>query len=220
MNLRCRLRPVALLAGLALLPLLAGCGGLLPKPPERQIYRLTPTLDAGQRGPRVGAQLLIATPSALAGLDTKRIALVRSAVSLDYFADAEWVDRPSFLVKAAIIEGFERSRSFGGVSSEGLGLNADFVLNIEIRDFSAIYDSPNGPPKVRVQLDVELVTMRSRKIVAETSLSREAKAAGNDIPAVVTAFNQAVGGVVGDLVSWTAGNPGLSNNPALPRRRR
>lgn len=203
-------RRAILAAALALLPLLAGCGGLLPKPPERQLYRLTPTLDPIHRAPRFGAQLLIATPSAPAGIDSKRIALTRSAVSLDYFADAEWVERPPFLVKAAVIEGFEKSKAFAGVSSEGLGLRGDFVLNIEIRDFTAIYDSPNGPPRIRVQLDAELVRMQGRSILAETSLVREAQATANNVPAVVMAFNQAVGGIVGDLVTWTVGNPALS----------
>ena len=37
MNLPLRRRSVA--ASLVLLPLLSACGGLLPKPPERQVYR-------------------------------------------------------------------------------------------------------------------------------------------------------------------------------------
>ncbi len=209
MNAPFRQRRSIVLAA-ALLPLLASCGGLLPKPPDRKLYRLVPALDAVKRGPRVNVTLLIATPSSLAGIDSKRIALTPSAVSLDYFADAEWIDRPSFLLREAIVDGFEKSRSFAGVSTEGLGLNADFVLDVEIRDFSAIYDSPNAPPRVRVQLDVEIVTMRGRSIVAETSLSREVTAQGNDVPAVVMAFNQAVGNIVADLAMWTATNPALS----------
>ena len=209
MNAPFRQRRSIVLAA-ALLPLLASCGGLLPKPPDRKLYRLVPALDAVKRGPRVNVTLLIATPSSLAGIDSKRIALPPSAVSLDYFADAEWIDRPSFLLREAIVDGFEKSRSFAGVSTEGLGLNADFVLDVEIRDFSAIYDSPNAPPRVRVQLDVEIVTMRGRSIVAETSLSREVTAQGNDVPAVVMAFNQAVGNIVADLAMWTATNPALS----------
>ena len=198
-----------LLAAFVLL-LLGGCGGLLPKAPERQLYRLNPSVDLRGRVPPVGVQLLIATPSAPAGIDTKRVALIRSAVSLDYYADAEWVDRPPFLIKAALIEGFEKSRAFAGVSSEGLGLNADFVLNVEIREFAAIYDSPDGPPRTKVALDAELVAMRGRNIVGETSVSRETRAAGNDVPAVVMAFDRAVGEAVADLVVWTASNPALS----------
>jgi cholesterol transport system auxiliary component len=217
-------RRLALLASLAGLAPLAGCGGLIPAPPERRLYRLSPTLTRSDRLPQVGVQLLIATPSAPAGIDTKRIALIRSEVSFDYFADAEWVDRPPFLVKAAIIEAFEKSRSFAGVSSEGLGLNGDFVLNTDIRDFTAVYDSPNAPPRTKVRLDVELVRMRGRDIVAETSMSREARArearaAGNDLPAIVVAFNEAVGGLVNELVTWTATNPGLSQPQASVRSR-
>jgi cholesterol transport system auxiliary component len=187
-----------------LLPLLGGCGGLLPKPPERKLYRLAPVLDAVRRGQQVNVTLLVATPSALSGIDSKRIALTPSAVSLDYFADAEWIDRPSFLLREALVDGLEKSRSFAGVSTEGLGLNADFVLDTEIQDFSAIYDSPNQPPRIRVKLDVELVTMRGRNIVAETSLTREAAAEADNLPAIIAAFNQAVGAIVADLATWTA----------------
>jgi cholesterol transport system auxiliary component len=194
-------RSVLLAAGV--LALLAGCGGLLPAPPERQLYRLTAAVDLRGRVPQVPAQLLVATPSAPAAIDTKRIALVRSAVSLDYYAEGEWVDRPPFLVKAALIEAFERSRAFSGVSSEGLGLNADFVLNVELREFAAIYDSPSGPPRARVRAEAELVTLRGRTILDETSVVRDAAAAGNDLPAIVSAFDQATAAVVADLVTWT-----------------
>jgi cholesterol transport system auxiliary component len=202
-----------------LLPLLVGCGGLLPKPPERQIYRLTATPAFRAGLPRIDAQLLIATPSAPAGFDTARIALSRSAITLDYFADAEWADRTPFLVQAALIDGFEKSRAFAGVSSEGSGLQADLVLGIEVRDFAATYDSPNGPPRVRVQLNAELVRMPGRKIVAETIVTRQATAAGNDVPSVVQAFNEAVGGAVEDLVAWTVGIPGLPARGGTVRSR-
>jgi cholesterol transport system auxiliary component len=202
MNLRPGRRSVA--ASLALLPLVAGCGGLLPKPPERQLYRLSSTAAVRASVPRVPAQLLVATPTSLAAFDTARIALSRSAITLEYFADAEWADRVPFVVQAALIEVFEKSRAFSGISSEGSGLQADFVLATEIRDFAAMYDSPNGPPRVRVQLNAELIRMPGRKILAETLVTGEATAAGNDMPAIVQAFGGALGGAVADLVTWTA----------------
>lgn len=203
MNFRLRRRSVA--ATLVLLPLVAGCGGLLPKPPERQLYRLMPAPVFRASLPRVEAQLLVATPTALSAFDTSRIALSRSAITLEYFADAEWTDRAPFVVQAGLIEAFEKSRAFSGISSEGSGLQADFVLAAEIRDFAAIYDSPNGPPRVRVQLNAELIRMPGRKILAETVVTGEATAAGNDIAAIVQAFGGALGGAVADLVTWTTG---------------
>lgn len=202
MNFPPRRRSVA--TTLVLLPLLAACGGLLPKPPERQLYRLSLVPAFRTSLPRVPAQLLVATPTALSAFDTARIALSRSAITLEYFADAEWTDRAPFVVQAALIEAFEKSRVFSGISSEGSGLQADFVLAVEIRDFAAIFDSPNGPPRVRVQLNAELIRMPGRKILAETVVTGEATSGGNDMPAIVQAFGAALGGATADLVTWTA----------------
>jgi cholesterol transport system auxiliary component len=192
-------------AVLAVLPVLAACGGLLPKPPERQLYRLSPLPTLPASVPRVPAQLLVATPTSLSAFDTARIALSRSAITLEYFADAEWADRAPFVVQAALIDAFEKSRAFSGISSEASGLQADFVLATEIRDFAAIYDSPNGPPRVRVQLNAELIRMPGRKILAEKVVTGEATAGGNDIAGIVQAFGGALGTAVTDLVTWTAG---------------
>lgn len=194
--------------------LLAGCGGLLPKAPERPLYRLNPAAALPQAPRRVPALLVIATPTASAGLDTKRIALINSPVAIDYFADGEWIDRPPFLVKEALIEGFQKSGAFAGIGREGLGLNADYVLNTDIRDFTAIYDTPNGPPLVRVRIAAELITMPGRDIAGATSVTREARAGAPDLPSIVNAFDRALGEAVQDLIAWTAGNPAMS-----PRRK-
>jgi cholesterol transport system auxiliary component len=194
-----------LLAGLV-----AGCGGLLPKAPERPLYRLNPVVALPTPPRRVDALLVVATPTASAGLDTKRMALFQSPVAIDYFAEGEWVDRPPFLVKEALIEGFQKSGAFSGVSSEGLGLSADYVLNTDIRDFTAIYDSPDGPPLARVRIAAELITMPGRNIAATISVTREARAGAVDLPAIVNAFNQALGEAIRDMIVWSANNPALS----------
>jgi cholesterol transport system auxiliary component len=194
--------------------LLAGCGGLLPKAPERPLYRLNPTVafsGASQPAPRrIPALLVIATPSASAGLDTKRIALINSPVAIDYFAEGEWIDRPPFLVKEALIEGFQKSGAFAGVTSEGLGLNADYLLNTDIRDFTAIYDTPGDPPLVRVRIAAELITMPGRNIAASTSVTREARAGAPDLPAVVSAFDRALGEAVQEIIAWSASHAALA----------
>ena len=190
--------------------LLTGCGGLLPKAPERPLYRLNPVVALQTPPRRVDALLVVATPTASAGLDTKRMALFQSPVAIDYFAEGEWIDRPPFLVKEALIEGFQKSGAFTGVSSEGLGLSADYVLNTDIRDFTAVYDSPDGPPLARVRIAAELITMPGRNIAATISVTREARAGAVDLPAIVNAFNQALGEAIRDVIVWSANNPDLS----------
>ncbi len=202
---------MAIMALISLLP--AGCGGLLSDAPKRQLYRVSPTLAFPAALPHVAAQLLIATPTAPAGLDSRRIALSRSPVSLDYFADAEWTDRLPFLVQTALVEGFEKSAAIPAVGPDSGGLRADFVLDSAIGDFAAIYDSPDGPPRISVRLDAKLVRMPERRIVARHSVSREERAAANALPDIVRAFDRALGGAVEEVVTWTVGNPALSEKP-------
>jgi cholesterol transport system auxiliary component len=202
--------PSRLIAILSLVPLLAGCGGLLTDAPKRSLYRVTPAPTFAAGLPRVSAQLLIATPTAPAGLDTARMALSRAPVSLDYFADAEWTDRVPFLVQTALVEGFEKSAAMPAVGPDSGGLRADFVIETAIRDFQAIYDSPDGAPRISVRLNAKLVKMPERKIVAQVSVSHEAKATANALPEIVRAFDQALGGAVEEIVTSTIRNPALS----------
>jgi cholesterol transport system auxiliary component len=203
-------RPIAILL---LAPLLAGCGGLLPAAPERQLYRLTPTFAFAAPLPHVAAQLVVAMPTAPSGLATERIALSRTTVTLDYFADAQWADRLPFLIQTALVDGFEKSAALPAVGPENLGLRADFVLDTTIGDFEAVYESPSGPPRVVVRLHATLVSAAERRILAQTSVSREANAAANSVPEIVAAFDQALGGAVAEVVTWTVGNR------LLPERR-
>jgi cholesterol transport system auxiliary component len=189
---------------------LAGCGGLLTDAPSRALYRVNPQFRFAAGLPQVRAQLLVAVPTAPAALDTARIALSRSPESLNYFADAEWTDRAPFLVQAALVAGFEKSTALPAVGPESAGLRADFVLDTAIANFEAIYDSPNGPPRILVRLNAKLVRMPDRKIVGQVSASREATAAANAVPDIVRAFEAALGGAVEELVTRTIGNRALS----------
>ena len=198
-------------AMLALLSLLGitGCG-LLSSAPDRKLYRAEARLPALANLPHVPIQLMIASPAAAGGVDTQRIALARTSLSLDYYADVEWTDRVPFLVRAALVEGFTRSRAFNAVGAEDLGVHADFVLDTTVDHFEAVYDSQNGPPHALVRLSVALIAMPDRKIVAQTTISAQEAATANALPAVVQAFDGALGQAVDQVLTWVAGNAALS----------
>lgn len=200
-----RLRLLAILSGLAL----TGCGGLLSEAPKRQLYRLEPALAAPAPLPRVPVQLLVAVPIAPAGLDTSRIALSRTAVSLDYYFDAEWTDRAPLLAQTALVDAFEKSGAVAGVARDSAALRADLVLETELRDFEAVYDSPNAPPRASVGFTARLIKIPERSILAQTTIARQATAAANEVPAVVRAFDDALGTAVDEVVRWAVSNTGL-----------
>ena len=115
-----------------------------------------------------------------------------------------------FLVQTALVEGFEKSAAVPAVGPESLGIRADFVLETAIGDFQAIYDSPDGAPRIVIRLNAKLVRIPERRIIAQTSVSREAKAAATALPEIVRAFDSALGGAVEEIVTSTIRNPALS----------
>ena len=193
---------------------LAGCGGLFGGSSPAQFYRVTPVHTFPPGLPHLPVQLLIDEPLAPAGLDTTRIALSRSAVSIEYFADSEWTDRVPLMVQTALLESFEDSKALSAINRESLGLHADFILKTEIRHFEALYDSPNQAPAAWVAIITRLVNPSGRDIVSQASFERRVRAETNDVPQIVLAFQEALEGVIEEIVVWTAGNPALS-----PKRR-
>ena len=193
---------------------LAGCSGLLGGGAPAHLYRLTPKSTYPPNLPHPSVQLLVDVPLAPAGLDNSRIALSRSPISIDYFADSEWTDRAPLLVQTAILQSFENSKAITALDRESVGLRADFILRTEIRHFEAVYDSSDGPPEVWVAINVRLVNPSSRDVVAQSSFERRQRAAANDVPSIVSGFDEALGGVMKDIVVWTVTNPALSVKPA------
>ena len=201
---RC-LAPVILLALTDCASLLGLGGG-----PPPHLYRLTSVAAFPPDLPHVPAQLLVEALQAPGGLDTRRVALSRSVLSLDYFADSEWVDTLPELIRTTLVDSFENSHAIVALGRDAIGLRADFALRSEIRHFEAEYGAAGGAPRVSAVIVVELVKMPAGEIVAERTFAATEPAAANTIPAVVTAFDAALARILQQIVVWTLTNPALS----------
>ena len=190
---------------------LTGCASLLGLGPAPHLYRVTPKSTYPANLPHPAGQLLVDVPLAPAGLDTARIALSRSAVSIDYFADSEWIDRVPLMVQTALLDSFENSKAITAIDRESVGLRADLILQTEIRHFEALYDSPDGAPNVWVAINARLVDPSGREVVAHAAFERRKQAEGGDVAQIVLAFEEALGGVMEDIVLWTVRNPSLTS---------
>lgn len=188
------------LAGLALAP--SGCGGLLGSGmPPPKLYTLTPVGDFPPGGAPVAWQLLVDVPVSTAALDNDRIALSRSATTVDYFADAAWTDRAPLLVQAMIVESFENSGRITAIGRESLSLRGDYVLRPELRHFEADY-AQGGAALAHVQVAAKLIKLPERAIIAQQSFDAAQPAAGALMPAIVDAFDAAFHQVARQLVTW------------------
>lgn len=180
---------------------LVGCS-VLQGPATPQLYVLRPQVPASM-GPRVTWRLAIATPDAVVSLDTARIALTRSSTTMDYFANAAWTDRLTLILQRQLIQAFDGSGRILSVDRDTSGLEADYVLQTEVRDFQARYETPDGAPQIVVNIQAKVARMPQREIAANLNATQQTMAAANDIDSIVVAFNQATGAAIAQIVAGT-----------------
>lgn len=189
---------IALLAAL-----LAACGSLLPSAPSVQLYTLTPKSTFDQSIAPVSWQLTIEEPLGAGGLNTMRIAVRPTPTRLEYFAGARWTERAPQMVQTLLVESFENSGKIVAVGRQAVGLRSDYGLQVEMREFQAEYFRSQQTPDVRVRLNAKIVTQPRQEIIASKTFEAAKTAAGSDLPSIVTAFDEALGEVMKDLVEWT-----------------
>ena len=204
--MRRSLFPSSLRAAAALAAAFAAsaCQGLIPgasRDPPR-LYELTPKSTFDPALPRVRSQLVVESPESASGLQTSRIAVKQKPTTLDYYARSEWTDLAPRLVQTKLIESFENSGKIVSVGREGSGLRSDYILKSELRHFEAqLYETEK--PLIRIVVNVKLVRMPAREIVANRSFERTVKVDAADIDKLVEGFDEALGGVLKRVVEWT-----------------
>jgi cholesterol transport system auxiliary component len=178
---------------------LAGCGLVPDVNKPLTLYTVKPKLALAEPPTKVSWQLVVAEPAAERDIDTTRIALTRTPNVIEYFADGNWSDTAPKMVQAKMIEAFESTSAIVAVGRDAAGLRADYILQSDLRDFQADY--VNGAASAHVRLIAKLVQMPDRRITRTVSAEVSAPAAGKDLPAVVTAFEQALGQALSKVVA-------------------
>lgn len=202
--------PLAILPALFLvacsLPNLPGSG----KPPE--LYDLTPKSTFSEDLPNVDWQLVVEVPTAPAGLDTNRIAVRETATKISYIKDVTWIDRVPSLVQTLLVESFENSGRIVAVGRESVGLRADYVLKLDVREFQL--ERGGGKDRVKVRLSAKLVRMPERVIIGTMTAEHEVGIANSSIPTIVGGFDDALGKVLKKVVEWTLTLPSAEDSGA------
>ncbi len=194
-----------LLSGTTLM-LLAGCSDLMGPPPASQLYILRPGEVPLDPGPKVTWSLTLQSPVAPDNLDSQRISLVRGN-TMDFYANAEWPERLTDMVQTALLEGFEHSNRIDRVSRSEDGIRSDYLLQTDIRNCEARYETAEGAPALEVRIAARLVRTADRRIVSTVIAERQIQAARNSVPAVVDAMDQALGAVIALIVNWALAAP-------------
>lgn len=208
-----RREAVTTTATFALLAALPGCGVLPKVNVPVNLYTLTPKTTFPEGLPKVDWQLVVETPVSAASLDTPRIALQRTPLTFEYYADAAWTDNAPAMVQTLLIESFESTNRISGVGREAVGLRPDYILKTDLREFEAVYDGDNPVPTIWIRMNAKLVTLPERRIVASQTYGDKLPAAGSKLPDIVAAFDEALGRVLKEIVLFTLDAPARAQQP-------
>lgn len=194
---------------LAALPPLAGLASctaadLIASRPPPKLFELTPKSTFPPDLPQARSTVRVEAVTATAGLNTTRIALRPSPTELDYYAGVLWIDVVPVMVQNLLIESLENSGRVDALGPSAAGVPAAYALLAHVREFQAEYPQGGGLPSVRVRMQARLVTLPRRESVDAAGAEADMPAASGSIDAVVTAFDDALGSVLRDIVSWTA----------------
>ncbi len=182
-----------LVAIAALLPFtLSGCGSLLEStlaPPQTYVLRL-PITTAADAAITAGS-VLVQRPEAGPGLDSNRIALLRSDRRFDYYAASLWAAPTPDVVEALVVDALRNTGTFSAVFDDSAPYAPRYDLRITLRRFEADYTNGGAAPTVHVVLDCTLGRHRDRALLASFTAQGTAPAAEDRLSTVVAAFEAA-----------------------------
>lgn len=201
-----KLRAGALVAAL-MLAVTAGCSSLIPeKAGEPKYYSLDytgkppATISAAADGPVI---LVLPTRGA-PGFDQARMAYVRQAHQIEYFAENQWVEAPARMLTPMLVSALERSGGFRAVlaaPSAGMG---QVRLSTEIVRLQQEF--MGAPSKVRFTLRARLIEDGTRSVIATREFEAVADAPSENPYGGVQAANVAVSKVMDELAQFCVQN--------------
>jgi len=185
--------------------LLGSCGGVFESDlPAAQAYvlRLPPRAPAPAAETPHGS-VLLQRPEAGPGLDSDRIALLRSDNRFDFYAASRWAAPAPDLVESVIVDALRAGGSFSAVFDDTSPYAPRYSLRVTLRRFEADYTVAGRAPTVYVVLDCTLGRHRDRELLASFTAQGSAVASEDRLTAVVAAFGAATATAMGQLEQAT-----------------
>ncbi len=192
---------------IAALPLIVLLNGCAIGPPARDAvisYDLGPQIVPVPTGPASRLTLMVPEASAPAWLDSTGIVYrltYADSARPQVYAQSRWVDSPSALVTQRMRSRFA---AVGPVVSGRDGARADYAVQVEIEDFSQIFDAADSS-KVSIRLRVSLINLTSRALHAQRTFS-VSESSAPDAKGAVRSFAQATDGIVDAILEWAKSN--------------
>jgi cholesterol transport system auxiliary component len=195
---------------LVLASALAACSGLHSSEPTTQVYPLLPQYAAAAPTTAAGtapaaATLAVLLPSAVPALNNGNIALLRADGALDAYASSRWPGELAEELQPLIVQAVRAAGRFASVQSESGPFASDYLLQVEIQQFAAVYsgDVKTSLPTVQVRLVATLGRGADRSVLRTFAIEESVPVSSNRMSAVIAAFNRATAATLQKIAAGT-----------------
>ena len=172
---------------------LAGCGSLLDSTipaPQAYVLRLPPAAAPPEAAGATGSVLLL-RPEAGPGLESERIALLRSDQRFDFYAASRWAAPAPDIIESVMVDALRATGAFSAVFDDAAPYAPRYTLRCALHRFEADYTKGGGAPTIFVALACTLGRHRDRELLASFTAQGSAVAAEDRLDEVVAAFQAA-----------------------------
>ena len=179
---------------------LSACSGVFESDlaaPQAYVLRLPPAPAPEANGD--AGRLVVQRPEASPGLESERIALLRSEQRFDFYAASRWAAPAPDVIASVMIDALRATGAFSAVLDDSAPFAARYSLRCMLRRFEADYTKGRGAPTVFVALDCTLGRRRDRELLASFTAQGSARAAEDRLNAVVAAFETATAAAMSEL---------------------
>jgi cholesterol transport system auxiliary component len=204
--------------------LLAGCAAPRAQAPAavydfgaQRLAAVTGTPDISS-GRRLRASILV--PDALAPVWLDNTAILyrlayRDLAQVYAYASSRWAATPATLLTQRIRSRVAMANDAGVVSATE-GARTDYMLRLEVEEFTQIFDTADHSRAV-VKLRASLIDRRTRLLLSQRNFSIEQSAPAPNASGAVRALTEASDNLIGSLIGWLAEElPEETSIPLIP----
>ena len=184
------------------LALLAACVGPQGKQADTATYLLSAALPTKSGSAKSALTVLVTPMRAHPGFDTPRMAYVREANRIEYYAYHRWVEAPARMLTPLLAQALESSGAFGAVVQSSASVRANFRLDTEL--VSLIQDFTQQPSRVRLRVRAQLVDPGSGAVMATRTFEAHVNSTSEAAQGGAAAANRATAEMLAQIRDWCA----------------
>jgi cholesterol transport system auxiliary component len=182
---------------------LTACVSLLPKEKPAQQYLFGANASASVARPASGPGFTVrAAPITFERAAASDRILTVNGEQTAFIAGARWVSPAISLFGSATTRAFDTQGGAARLLAPGQPAAADYLLTLDVRTFEARYGGGGEAPRIVVEVYAALDGRKDPLKSQSQVFQAEARASSNSVSAIASAFDVAVGKVLGDIVTW------------------